>query len=148
MFFIESAPIGVAEIVWNIQMSLSLSIPLSPSIYLILTLSLSLSFSLSLSLSFILTAPLSLTVSFPLLLYILMAIYPHILLKTGFDAVLLQYKIVIRPSFKKIIKNFEDEKHLIEIGGTALHWYSLSFTITYRLRTSTSCHSFDEIFSH
>ena len=66
MFFIESAPIGVAEVVWNVQMSLSLnhslslSLCLRPSISFLLfshcpplslSLSLTVSFSLSLSLS-------------------------------------------------------------------------------------------------
>ena len=150
VFFIESAPVGVAEVVWNVQMSLSLNHSLSLSLCLRPSISFLL-FShcpppLSLSLSHCLF--LSLTVSFPLLLYILTDIYLHIVLQTGCDAVLLQSKIVIWPSFQKIMKNFGDEKHLIEISGTALHWYSLSFTITYRLRTTTSCHSFDKIYSH
>ena len=129
-------------------LSLLITLSLYPSVSVHLSHSYSLFHSHCPSLSLTVSFSLSLSLFPYILLYILTAIYPHIVLKTGCDVVLLQYKIVIRPSFQKIMKNFGDEKHLIEIGGTALRWYSFSFTITYRLRTSTSCHSFDKIYSH
>ena len=139
VFFIESAPIGVAEIVWNVQMSLSLNhsifIPLSPSIYLILTA----------SLSHCLFSPVYYCIFWRTSILILFW-RPDVMQCYCSTRSLSDHHL--KKSFKKIIKNFEDEKHLIEIGGTALHWYSFSFTITYRLRTTTSCHSFDKIYSH